>query len=186
MRPTKLKLLLSAGCLLICCSVSAQADPLVFSNTVALQNGGSTRVDLFSNAGTTLVGRRVDFLVDLNGTLPPGIDTLVLTFSESGQSAQQQQFRIPLFEGLTLPYTQLFSFTLQNPSFNPVDVLLRVDILGSNPDFIIPGGPQAGQAVDSYTYSFRVAQPVPEPASLLLGGMGLGALLARRRRKSLR
>ncbi len=64
---------------------SVKADPLFFSNVVALQNGGATRVDLFSNPGITLLGPQISFLVDITGTLPPGgTDTLSITYNQAG------------------------------------------------------------------------------------------------------
>jgi PEP-CTERM motif len=155
---------------------TAKADPLVFSNVVALQ-GNSTRVDLFSNPGTLLVGPQISFLVDVSGVLPTGgTDTLQITFAEAGQLPVIQTFRIPLFDGLSLPYSQLFSFTFQNPTFQGTPATLRVDILGSSPDFIIPTGPDAGQRVDAYTYDIKGVQPVPEPGTMALMAMGVAAL----------
>lgn len=164
-------------------TTTAHADPLFFSNTVALQNSGTTRVDLFSNPGTVLEGPRVDFLIDITGVIPAaGSDMLRLTFTEVGGATQEQTFRIPLFDAFPPPYTQIFSFTIQNtlPQFR--DATLRVDILGDAADFVIPSGPGAGSVVDSQTYSFRVAQPVPEPTSMILAGLGLFGLAANRRR----
>src|SRR5258708_3883966 len=74
----------------------AQADPLLFSHAVALQNNGSTRVDLFSNPGVTLIGPQVSFLVDITGTLAVGeAHTLLITYSEFGSSPVSQTFQIP-------------------------------------------------------------------------------------------
>jgi PEP-CTERM motif len=146
----------------------AQADPLLFSNTVALQNGG-TRVDLFSNPGITLTGPQVSFLVDITGTLAAGqTDTLLITYSEFGSSPVSQTFQIPAFGGIPPPFSQLFTFS------------------STNADFVIPSGPNAGQRVDSFTYAFRVAQPVPEPATLVLlttGLTGIAASIRKRRRR---
>jgi hypothetical protein len=164
--------------------VHAQADPLTFSNTIALQQNGLTQIALFANQGVMLTGPQINFLVDLSGMLPAsGSDSLRITFSEAGEAGQELSFQIPLFNSLSLPYTQIFSFTILNQSAVPTNATLRIDILGSSSDFVIPGGPQAGQIVDSYTYSFQVAQPVPEPTTLVLSAVGLAGILARARRR---
>ncbi len=163
-------------------TTSARADPLFFSNVVALQ--GNTRVDLFSNPGTLLVGPQISFLVDISGVLPPGgTDTLQITFTEAGQLPVVQTFRVPLFDGLSLPYSQIFSFTFQNPSFQGTATTLRLDILGSSPDFVIPAGAEAGQRVDSFTYDFKGVQPVPEPGTMALLAVGVAGVLGKTRRK---
>ena len=179
----KLKLPLITLFLALFITTTAQADPLYFSNTVALQNSGSTRVDLFSNPGTTVIGPNISFLVDITGVVPAsGADTLRLTFTEVGGATQIQTFRIPLFDAFPPPYSQLFSFAIQNLSSQFQDVTLRVDIVGDSADFLIPSGVGAGTTVDSQTYSFRVAQPVPEPASMILAGLGLFGVAVNRRR----
>ena len=58
---------------------------------------------------------------------------------------------------------------------------VTIDILRSSPDFAIPGGPRKGKLVDSFTYDFSVVQPIPEPSTLLLCGLGLGAATLGRR-----
>lgn len=179
-----IRFLVIATVLLLLPLVHAQADPLTFSNTVALQQNGLIQIDLFTGQGVVLTGPQIDFLVDLSGMLPPsGSDSLRITFSEAGQAAQELTFQIPLFNGLPLPYTQTFSFTILNQSAIPTNATLRIDILSSSADFVIPGGPQSGQIVDSYTYSFQVAQPVPEPATLVLSAVGLAGMWARARRR---
>src|SRR5215471_13204595 len=183
MRRPILRILVGAAFLVLLTVTTVNANPLTFSNVVALQNGGFTQVDLFSNPGTKLLGPQISFLAEINGTLPAGgFDTLQITFTEAGKAPVVQTFSIPIFNGLTLPYSQLFTFSFQNATFQGTDATLRLDILGSNPDFVIPSGPQAGQGVDSYTYSFKGAQPVPEPTTVLLLGLGLAGSLAKHRK----
>ena len=161
-----------------------QADPLFFSNVSAVQNNGTTQVDLFSNPGATLIGPQITFLVDITGMLPPGTtDTLLVSYSEAGSSPIVQSFQIPLFGSVQPPFTLVFSVTSLTASFAGTPATLTLDLLNSNPDFIIPSGANAGQGVNSYTYSFSVSQPVPEPASLMLLGAGLTGLYARARRR---
>src|SRR6266576_2177431 len=130
------------------------ADPLVFSNVVALPNLSPTRVDLFSNPGTTVFGPHLNFLVDITGTLPPnGIDTLLVTYSEEGSAPVVQSFQIPFFGTVNPPFSLLFSVTSLNPTVQGTMASLTLNLLNSVPDFVIPSGPNAGQRVDSQTYS---------------------------------
>jgi hypothetical protein len=162
---------------------SAKADPLFFSNVVALQNGGSKTVDLFSNPGVTLIGPQITFRVDVSGALPSGgSDILQFTYLEAGSPPQVQQFAIPLFGTVQPPFSILFTSNSAGATVFGLPATLTVDLLNSNPDFIIPGGPNQGQLVNSQTYSFNVAQPVPEPVTLLGLATGLATLGLRRRR----
>ena len=155
-------------------AVGAKADPLTFSNVVALQNNSTTRVDLFSNSGTTLIGPQVSFLVDINGVLPAGVtNTLLVTYVETGGVTITRSFEIPAFGTIQPPFSQLFTITSPGASAHGTEAALTIDIIGSAPDFVIPSGPNAGQKVDSFTYHFNVAQPVPEPVSLVLLGTGV-------------
>ena len=176
--------LLFLAILIFACVKGTQADPLFFSNVSALQNNGTTKVDLFSNPGTSLFGPQITFHVDISGNLNPGaIDTLRVSYSEAGGSPIVQSFQIPLFGSVQPPFTLVFSVTSLAASFAGTPATLTLDLLSSNPDFIIPGGPNGGQGVDSYTYSFNVAEPIPEPATMTLLGAGLAGLFARTRRR---
>ena len=159
---------------------TAMADPLTFSNVTAFQNNDTVQINLFSNPGTTLVGTALTFSVDISGTLAPGaVDILRITYTELGGSPIVQDFQIPLFGIVNPPFTLIFSIVSQSTNPFAVPATLTLDLLNSNPDFVIPGG----QAVDSFTFTFNV-QPIPEPATLLALASGLAALGYRFRRRS--
>jgi PEP-CTERM motif len=150
-------------------ATTAKADPITFSNVTALQNNGTTQIDLLSNPGVTLFGSQITFLVDIAGSLAPDTSTILqISFTEAGGTAIVQTFPIPLFEGVPPPYTQLFTINFTNVTFAGTPVTLTVSI----PEF------------GSQTFTFVVAEPVPEPASIVLlslGGLGLWARVRRRR-----
>ena len=159
---------------------TAVADPLVFSNVTAFQNNNSTQVDLFSNPGSTLYGKTLNFSIDISGVIS-SVDTLLITYNEVGSLPIIQTFQIPLFGSVQPPFTLLFSVTSPGSNQQGVAASLTIDLLNSSPDFVIPGGARQGQTVDTQTYSFNVAQPVPEPMSLLSFIGGLAALGVRYR-----
>ena len=163
---------------------SAKADPLVFSNVTAFQNNDTVQVDLFSNPGITLLGTNLTFSLDVTGTLGTGaIDILRITYHELGSSPIVQEFHIPLFGTVNSPFTLIFSVVSPGSNTLGVPAILTVDLLNSTPDFFFPAGPNQGQAVNSFTYSFNVAEPVPEPATMLALAGGLAALSFRIRRR---
>jgi len=163
---------------------TTKADPLFFSNVTAFQNNDTVQVDLFSNPGITLFGTNLTFSVDVTGTLSTGtFDILRITYTELGSSPVIQEFQIPLFGSVQPPFSLVFS--VFSPGSNPqgVPATLTIDLLNSAPDFVRPSGPNQGQTDNSQTYTFIVAQPVPEPATLsvLFGGLVAVGIKVRRR-----
>ena len=185
MRPKRILLNLTFMAIAaLAAATSAKADPLVFSNVTALQNQGFTGVNLFSNSGTTIFGPQISFTVDVAGSLPPmGVDTLRITYVEQGFAPIVQSVSIPFF-GLDPPFQVLFTINSLGATPLGIPATLTVDLLNSSPDFVIPSGPNAGQSVNSYTYSFNVATTVPEPATLTLAAIGMAFGLGVVRRRS--
>jgi PEP-CTERM motif len=148
---------------------SAKADPIMFGNVVALQNNGTTSVNLLANPGVTLYGPQISFQVDITGVLPPGGSTVLqITYTEGGGPAITQTFPIPLFDGIEPPYTQLFTIISPGATFAGIPATLTISIPEGN----------------SQTFTFIVAEPVPEPASIILlslGGLGLWSRIRRSR-----
>jgi hypothetical protein len=174
-------------------SGSATAEPLSFSDVQALWlRNGFFAVDLFGNpvlAGTPIeidgVRRAaISFHVPIFGTLPPGeTDTLRFTFGlPTGDRPFSNILQELTFSAADMPnaITGGMDFPIL---YHPERMTLTLDLLRSSPDFRIPGGPRAGELVDSFTYSFSVVQPVPEPTSLWLLGSGLCAIVYSRRQR---
>ena len=175
-----LAIVLTATIILGLGAQTAKADPLLFSNLKVLQNN-NTSVDLFSNSGLTLFGPSINFTIDVSGALPPGsVDTLQITYLETGSAPVIQTFAIP-FGQVQPPFTILFSVVSPGANAQGLGATLTIDLLNSTPDFVIPVGANQGQQVNSHTYAFTVAQPVPEPVSLVLLSTSLAAFAVIRR-----
>jgi len=161
-------------------TASARADSITFSNVVALQNNGSTRVDLLSNPGITIIGPRISFLVDIKGTLPAGATSLLqITYAESGSAPIVQTFTIPAFGSVPPPYSQLFTINSPGATVSGTPATLTIRIINPPGFSVLPG---SGDFV-LQTYSFNVTQPVPEPATMILFGTGVVGLLTRIRHR---
>jgi hypothetical protein len=175
--------------LLIASSGAAGADPIEFSDLRASPLGVFPLTDLFENQGITFTlaaaaeERALVFVVRLSDVVPRGFtDTLQVTLTSPRDTTVVQEFAVTAPDpGLEPPFFTGFSHFFP-PSYTPRPYQLTVDLLNSSPDFRIPSGPRAGQLVDSFTYTFSVVNPVPEPASLVLLGSGVACLLVKRRR----
>ena len=161
----------------------ALAEPLTFANVRASEPVDSLLVGLFDNAGHlfTLDDHVLVFWVDILGTLAPSqTDVLRFTFRAFDGETMVQEFGVPVFGTVPPPLTLLTSRVFPT-TYTPRPYELTVDLLNTAPDFVIPGGTNAGVHVDSFTYSFSTVSPVPEPGTWLLLGSGLTLLLRRRR-----
>ena len=168
-----------------------RADPLTFTGAYFLldtHGAPDSRLDLFSNPGAVIEARTYDgsfpfsysFGAQVNYSGGESLsDTIRFTFQEEGYA--------PLivsqaFTTGTSPIRLGFNALFQPFSRTglPVATTLRVELLNSSPDFVIPSGANQGQLVDSFTYSFFTVTPTPEPGTLLLFATGAGVAWRRR------
>jgi hypothetical protein len=168
-----------------------RADPLTFTGIYFLVDSAGapeSRLDLFSNPGVVLEPRTYDDTLPLSFVFGGEVhhsggqsfsDTIQFTYQEEGFAPQvfSQAFTTGI-NPIRLGFGALFEPSSRTGL--PVATTLKVELLTSSPDFMIPGGPNQGQLVDSFTYTFSTVSPTPEPSTLLL--LGTGAALALRRR----
>ncbi len=181
----------------LACAAPAKADGLFFSNVkVGVLNetppGGSTVIDLFANPGVVITSSNdvATLFISVSGTLPTGGDILHIAVTATNENGtfiitnpNPASLNIPI-DMFNANGTHVTGFQFPT-SFQGTTITFTVDLLNSSPDFIIPSGPNSGQAVNSFTYTFTVVQPVPEPATLVLlttGIAGIGVKTHRRYR----
>ena len=187
---TMVLLLVTCG---LFCAAPAKADGLFFSNVrLDLLNttppGG---IDLFANQGLVITAPNniATLSIFVFGTLPAGSDTLRITVIATNENGT---FVItnPNAASLNIPITASNANTVNvtgfvfPTSFQGTTFTLTIDLLNSSPDFIIPGGPNAGLAVNSFTYTFTIVETVPEPATLVLLTTGIAAIGVKTYRRS--
>jgi hypothetical protein len=166
---------------------TATADPLIISSVNALYTpvgGAFTSIDLAANLGAVLAGEQVYY-----GTVPRAVVTFeVFLPSMPAGNTLRATFQLPTSD--QLPFSNLvqdapigaipggYVFGMDFPLlYQPEPMSITLSNL-----HIIPGSPPAAGSPESFTYTFSVVQPVPEPASVLLCGAALGAALVNRRR----
>jgi len=194
MTSTRNKLIATVLLVLCMSGATARADPLTFHDTTFLLSAtGPIRVDLFANPGIVLatqnyLGRTIprESLIFGTNVDPHGTelftDTIQFTFHEEGAPPLRQSSTFTTSKDAPrLGVAALF--TPVRRTGQPVPATLTVELLNSAPDFVIPGGPNAGRSVDSFTYSFQVVSPTPEPATMGLFGFGAIVLLASKQRR---
>lgn len=163
----------------------AKADGLSFSEVKLLLLNATPPggVDLFANQGFVITAPNdiATISIFLTGTLPAGGDTLRISATATNENGtfilmnpNPASLNIPIDQSL-VNVRVLTGFTFPT-SFQGTTITFTVDLLNSSPDFIIPSGPNAGQAVNSFTYTFTVVEPVPEPATLVLFITGIGGI----------
>jgi hypothetical protein len=192
--------------LLFAAVLPAHADGIFFSNVVVgnpsfadlVTENPNTTIDLFSNPGIQLHPDSLgllDFtllLTNTNTVISPVelqaslfLNGAILQEAPGNFSPSLELGGLHMFPGAQNGVLLVFGpFDCCYLTPQPLD--LHIDLLNSNPDYILPS---TGQAVNGFDFPFSFVQPVPEPASLVLfasGLAGIGAVVRQRRRKLLR
>ena len=154
----------------------AKADPVSFDlgSVVALQNEGFTNVNL-NTPNLLLAPTSIDTLSGVR-SLNVGFDLIV----DAGQTwvgvvrydwvlngIASTTFNTNCALGCTSQFIHGAGSTLEytTPFFSPVPVSLTISVIND-----------AGEVLGSRSFAFSLAEPVPEPATLLLLGSGLAIL----------
>lgn len=155
---------------------AATADPVTFDfgSVVALQNAGLTSVNL-NTPNLLLAPTSID--------TTSGVRSLNVSFNlvvESGQTwagvvrydwvlngVASTTFNNNCIGGCTSEFIHGAGSFLDytTPFFTPVPASLTISVINN-----------AGEVLGSHSYSFSIAEPVPEPTTLLLFGSGLAML----------
>lgn len=184
---TMAMLLVSCG---LFCAAPAKADSLFFSNVKLSLLNVAGPIDLFANPGVVITASNNLPIISMfvSGTPPLGGDILHLTVTATNEFGtfvikrpDGKEIEIPIDQFTT---NSVLGAVFEIPtSFHGTTVTFTVDILNTSPDFIIPGGPNAGQAVNSFTYTFTIIEPAPEPATLVLLTTGIAGIAVRTYRR---
>ena len=141
-----------------------------------------TIVDLssvFGGAGAgfslgTGTGATIDGIDYLGGNVAQLFGTFVF---------DSQTVALPPILAPELRLTAPFTFAGQMAGFRGSTALFELDLEGQGTASLVLGTSEGRYQFRSFSYDFESAEPIPEPATLLLCGTGLASLLVRRRSK---